>query len=168
MKIERSQAWWLAMADSEGDLPVAAGVPEADALPRAEQPSRVPTSLAATETRLAFGRFINLMRRRRGLSVEQLARKADVDVSELLIIEDDVRHIAEPRTVYQLAQAFGVPQERLVELAGLTEPRDASLREEAVRFAANSRSVKHLTTEEDAALEAFVSVLSQRDLPKGK
>lgn len=163
MKIERSKSWWLAQVDKEGDRPVGAG---ALAFDPAMFGHRVVTSPAAEDTRLAFGKLINLMRRKRNLSVEQMAEEADLDASEILIIEDDVRHIPEPRTVYRLAQFLHVPQMGLMQLAGLTRAKDPGLHREAVRFAARSESVSKLTRDENAALEAFVSVLSQAETGK--
>jgi transcriptional regulator with XRE-family HTH domain len=159
MRIERSKAWWLAKAEREGNSVVGAGALALDA-----KPSDV-TSLAtsADDGRIAFGRFISLMRRRRGLSVEKLAEVAKVEASELLVIEEDVQYVPEHRTVYQLAQAFDVPQKGLLQLSGLAVATDPGLRREAVRFAARSESIQKLTAEEAAALDAFVIVLSQSD-----
>lgn len=164
MKIERSKEWWLARAKSEGDSPVGAGCLAFDL--SALEPHAVVPAQVVEDVRLAFGKFVNLMRRRRNLSVEQLAAQANLDVSEVLVIEDDVRYTPEPRTVYQLAQFLGVPQRGMMQLAGLTTAKDADLRREAVRFAARSESVSKLTKDETSALEAFVSVLSQFESEK--
>lgn len=159
MKLERSKEWWMNRARREGNAAISAGLLAFDPVSE-EQPSIEPAS-TAEENRIAFGKFVNLMRRRRGMSMEQLADAAEVDAIELLVIEDDLRHIPEPRTVYKLAEAFQVSQRRLMQLAGLTAANDVGLRQEAVRFAARSESVQKLTPEESSALEAFVAVLSE-------
>jgi transcriptional regulator with XRE-family HTH domain len=157
MKLERSKEWWIARARREGDAVVGAGL-------LARDPALESRSLAAgEEARIAFGRFVHLMRRRRGYSMEQLAEQADLEPSELLVIEDDVHYVPGPRTVYKLAETFDVPQQRLMQLAGLAAANDAGLAREAVRFAARSESIEKLTAEESAALEAFVAVLSELD-----
>lgn len=164
MKIEHTQEWWLMQVDREGDQIVSAGLASRD--PRQdEQPQSVAPAVqsAAEETRIAFGRFVTLMRRQRALSIEKLAETAELDVGELVSIEDDLHYMPEPRTVFRLAQAFDVSQQRLMQLAGLASADDAHFRQEAVRFAARSESVQKLTDQEQAALEAFISVLSQRD-----
>lgn len=115
----------------------------------------------ADEARIAFGRFVNLMRRRQGLSVEKLAETAALDVGELVNIEENLDYTPEPRTIYQLARTFQVPQKCLMQLAGLAIANDADFRQEAVRFAARSESMQKLTREENAALEAFIAVLSE-------
>ena len=159
MRIERSKEWWLAKARHEGDSVVGAGLLALDAK---SDDTSVPAA-ATDEARVAFGRFINLMRRRRGLSVEKLAEVAKVEPSELLVIEEDVQYVPDHRTVYCLAQVFDVPQQGLLQLSGLAVANDPGFRREAVRFAARSESVQKLTAEEAAALDAFVTVLSRSD-----
>lgn len=161
MIIERTKEWWLARAAREGDAAVSAGLlaidPVAGENPAAEHAAQ------PEENRIAFGKFVNLMRRRQGFSIEKLADEAELDASEVLVIEDDVHYLPEPRTVYRLAQVFKVPQRQLMELAGLTAANDDELRREAVRFAARSESMERLTKSESAALDAFVAVLSKLD-----
>lgn len=160
MKLERSKEWWMARARREGDAVIGAGLLAFDPVPE-ERPTA--QTAAVEETRIAFGKFVNLMRRRRGFSMERLAEVADLDASELLVIEDDVHYVPEPRTVFKLAQTFEVSQRRLMQLAGLAAANDAGLRQEAVRFAARSEALQKLTPEENSALEAFVAVLSEQD-----
>lgn len=166
MKLERSKEWWLARARREGNAVIGAGLLAFDPAPD-ERPTGAQVTgaqvVAAEETRIAFGKFVNLMRRRRGFSMEELAQAADLDASELLVIEDDVHYVPEPRTVFKLAQTFEVPQRRLMQLAGLVASNDAGLRQEAVRFAARSEAVQKLSPEESAALEAFIAVLSEQE-----
>ena len=50
-----------------------------------------------------------------------------------------------------------------MQVAGLTTPKNDNLIQEAVRFAARSESVAALNQTERAALEAFVSVLSEQN-----
>ena len=110
------------------------------------------------------------MRRDRGLTVEKLADEAAVDVGELVSVEEDTRYKPEVRTVYQLANYFSVPRATLLQVAGLTLPKDSRIVEEAVRFAARSEPVEALSNEERAALETFVAVLSEdrkKDSPIG-
>jgi transcriptional regulator with XRE-family HTH domain len=158
MRLDRSKDWWVKRAIAEGDTTIGAGLLARDPVSEADQ-----RAVPLEESRIAFGRFINMMRRRHGLSIEELADAAKVDASELLVIEEDLHYVPGPRTVYQLARMFDVPQPRLMQLAGLTAANDASLAEEAVRFAARSEAVHKLTPEESAALAAFVAVLSQQE-----
>ncbi|WP_157133436.1 helix-turn-helix domain-containing protein [Bradyrhizobium sp. CCBAU 21362] len=167
MKLERSKEWWMARARREGDAVIGAGLLAFDPAPDT-RPAAAQQTAAVEETRIAFGKFVNLMRRRRGFSMERLAEVAELDASELLVIEDDVHYVPEPRTVFKLAQTFAVSQRRLMQLAGLAAANDAGLRQEAVRFAARSEAVQKLTPEENSALEAFVAVLSEQDPKRAK
>jgi transcriptional regulator with XRE-family HTH domain len=113
------------------------------------------------EPNIAFGRLVRLMRRNGGYSIEKLAEDASIDVEELIDIEDDAHYRPDIRTVYQLANVFGLPRSSLLQVAGLIEAQNDALYKEAVRFAARSEPVVELTPQERAALEAFVAVLSK-------
>lgn len=158
MKIEITKEWCLRMAEIEANAEIGAGLYALDPIFDGET---MLTNDSNEESSIGFGRFIQLMRRDRGLTLEKLAEDTDVEIAELIEIEDDTRHKPELRTVYQLANYFKVPRSNLLQVAGLTAPRDTRLIDEAVRFAARSESVAMLTPEERAALEAFVAVLSQ-------
>ena len=159
MRIDLTKEWCMRMAELEGDSAIGAGLYALD--PTFEY-GPVASTINTEESNIVFGRFVRLMRRNHGLSVEKLAEDANVDVTDLVEIEDDARHKPEPRTVYQLANFFKVPQASLMQIAGLTTTKDSRLNTEAIRFAARSDPVAKLTLEERAALEAFVSVLSEQ------
>jgi transcriptional regulator with XRE-family HTH domain len=160
MRIELTKDWCMRMAqlEAEVDGEIGAGllaidpVFESKAVP-IESPEEIP---------IAFSRFVRLARRSRGLSVEKLAENADVEVVELVSIEENGQYKPDLRTVYQLANFFGVQRANLLQVAGLTAPKDSHIVSEAVRFAARSEPVAALTAEERSALEAFVSVLSEQ------
>lgn len=155
MRIEVTKDWCVRMAELEADEEIGVGLVAVDPLFDGEAlaPSEEPA--------VAFGRFVSLMRRDRGLSVEKLADETDVDVAELVIIEEDTRYKPEVRTVYQLANFFELPRTTLLQVAGLTLPKDSRIAEESVRFAARSEPVEALSDEERAALDTFVAVLSE-------
>ena len=158
MKIKITKEWCLRMAEIEANAEIGAGL---DALDPVFDGETMPANETNEEPSIAFGRFVRLMRRDRGLTLEKLAEDTDVEIAELVEIEDDTHHKPELRTVYQLANYFKVPRSNLLQVAGLTAPRDNRLISEGVRFAARSESVAVLTPEERAALEAFVAVLSE-------
>jgi transcriptional regulator with XRE-family HTH domain len=157
MKVEITRDWCLKMALLEGDSEIGAGLVAIDPVFEGNG-----MAAAADDPSIAFGRFVRLMRRNRGLSIEKLADDAAVDVAELVSIEDDTHHKPEVRTVYQLANFFRVPRPNLMQIAGLTVQNNNRLNDEAARFAARSDPVVALTAEERAALEAFVAVLSEQ------
>jgi HTH-type transcriptional regulator, competence development regulator len=160
MKIEIPKDWCLRMASLEADAEIGVGVIATDPFFDGEAEAQ---DVEEDEPSIAFGRFVRLMRRDKGLTLEELAEETDIDIAELVEIEDDVRHKAELRTVYQLANYFRVPRGNLMQVAGLTTPKNDNLIQEAVRFAARSEPVAALNQTERAALEAFVSILSEQD-----
>ena len=160
MKNEISKEWCMLMAQYEGDDEIGAGQFAFDPVFDGEP---LPAEARAEENpNVAFGRFVNLMRRQREMSLEQLAENADVDMADLVKIESDPHHKPELRTTYQLANYFKVSRSGLMQVAGLAGAKDSRLFDEGVRFAARSESTAELTPQEVAALEAFVTVLSER------
>lgn len=112
----------------------------------------------SSEAPRVFGRLVEFARRARGLSIEELAKSADVDLAELLAVEDAGK-VPSPRTVFQLAKVLRLSTGKLMELAGLAEPKDTSLNQAALRFAARSEPTAKLSREEREAFEEFVKVL---------
>ena len=159
MKIDVTKQWCMKMAQREAGAEVGAGLLAADPIFDGEA---VVDDLVLDESRLAFGRFVNLMRRGRGLTIEQLAESADVEVGEIMSLEESTQHLPDVRTVHQMASIFSVSQGRLMELSGLSKPKDVTFVEEAVRYAARSESIEALTAAEQAALDGFISVLSEK------
>jgi len=157
MTTETPPAWSLAMARSEMGFDIAAGSLAIDPIAA----EGLPENDNAEESRLALSRFVTLMRRKEGISIEALADKADIEVGELLAIEKDAHHAPEVRTIYKLAMVFGVSQKKLMGLSGLTRPKDVSYVDQAVRYAARSESIELLSAEEQAALDGLISILSE-------
>jgi len=158
MKIDYTKEWCMNMAQFEADSEIGAGMLAVDPLFDGE----LNEEHEPHEPAVAFGRFVRLMRRNRGLTIEKLAEDADIDVGELVCIEDDAHFKPGVRSVYQLSMFFDVPHANLLQIAGLTAPKDERIYCEAVRFAARSEPVQALSDEERAALETFVAVLSER------
>jgi len=152
-----SQEWLRKMADAED------GCEGSSVGGLAHQLGVLPLSFAdsAQLTRSAFSKLIVLSRKGRGLSREQLAKEADVEVGELEGIENDLLASPEPRTIHKLAQILKLPEARLLELSGLVQRKDHLLDEPAIRFAACSGTMENLTPDEKRALQQFVKTLSK-------
>lgn len=116
----------------------------------------------AQEGPRVLGRLIEFARRAKGLSLEELAQRADVDLAELVSVERDEGPAPTPRTVYQLAHTLGLSVGKLLELSGLAEPRDEILSKAALRFAARSEPTTQLSRDEREAFEEFVKVLAEK------
>jgi len=161
MNFNISKEWLLRHAEKDDKVEISAGqldledlIAHKRALGASKEPTEVPVP--------AFGKLINLCRRSKGLSMEQLAERARVDLSELINIEHDLRYRPEPRTVYQLSGVLDLPNDKLLQLSGNMVIRDMRFEQSAVKFAARSESVDKLSREEHRALEEFVKYLSEQ------
>ncbi len=109
--------------------------------------------------RYAFQEVVRSLRRQRGLSVEEMAERLEIEKAEILSMERDATHRPRPLVLYKLSQFFGIPQERLAYLAGAVTNVPTEMREQASRFAAKSDSFSKLTREEQQTLDEFVKFL---------
>lgn len=101
MKMNLSKEWLRQRAALDDKAEVSAGTLDLDRLP-AVRPSNVISMQASAEAESpnpAFGRLINLWRRKKGFRIDVLADKARIDVSELIEIERNLNFVPEPRTV---------------------------------------------------------------------
>lgn len=158
-----NQEWLLEndihlIAELEEGVSVTAGSLDIDAFYR-----RVERQLASAQSDgsspasvLAFSKFLNLARRERGLTIEQLAEQIDADALEVLQIEEGTK-MPEPRIVANLAKALRVLPGRLMQLAGHVDA-DKQVVSAAYAFATRSNS-KPLEPEERDALNEFVKAL---------
>ncbi len=152
MKGKRSHSEWLKrMADAENscDAVTTGGLASDLRMP-------LPTKL---EMPPVFGLLIKFARRERQMSVEKLAKKADVDLSELIAIERKEEVIPTPRTVFQLAKTLHLSMRKLMVISGLAETRDEAISQAVLRFAARSEPTAQLSKEEREAYEEFIKVL---------
>lgn len=161
MRFNRDRNWLLRRAKEEDRNFVSVGglISRMDPEWQAEITSATPL-VEATKT--AFVRLLQLLRRERHLSLEQLAQKADVDLAELVKIETDESFKPTPRTVHQLSAFLKLPAKKLMVLAGLLQVKDYNLQQASVRFAARSEPVEDVTPEEHAALEEYVKFLNEQ------
>lgn len=119
------------------------------------RPSSPPPSGESTLCRAAFSRLVELCRRRHFLTIEELSRRADVAVEELLTIETSRGQIPQPRTVYKLAELFNLPTGCLITLSGQATSCDGRLVAAAETFLAHSMPERRLTRVERRALDTF-------------
>ena len=156
MKMNEDRDWLLTKANEEDNCIISVGGLACRVVAEANASEE---EISEGTRRVAFARFVELSRRKLRLTVEQLAERADVDVSQLVEIEVGECAAPEPRTVYKLSQALNYPQDRLMVMSGLARPRDRRLSEATVRFAARSEPVNVLSAEEEEALLEYVKVV---------
>jgi transcriptional regulator with XRE-family HTH domain len=109
--------------------------------------------------RYVFREVVRGLRRRKGLTVDQLATELDLDKGEIVAMERNPGYRPSPLALYKLSRFYGVPQQRLAALAGAVSEISDNLREQASRFAAKSDSFSKLTPDEKRELDAFVKLL---------
>jgi hypothetical protein len=107
--------------------------------------------------------LVVMLRRRDALDEAELAKKADVEESEIRRIEYDPEYSPGPRTIYRLEQTFELPDGVLAKLAGAITTRSSELEERVEQFAANAKAMGKLTSSERHLLHAFVKFLAERN-----
>lgn len=131
----------------------------ADALDQHLSVQMKPADPDAEVIRFAFREIMRALRKRKGLTVDELAEKIGASRDEIVAIERQEGYQPRPLLLYQLSQFYGVPQQKLAELAGAITEVEPALREQASRFAAQSDSFAKLTAEERRTLDEFVKFL---------
>jgi transcriptional regulator with XRE-family HTH domain len=109
--------------------------------------------------RFVFRELIRKLRRQKGLTVDQLAQKLDVDRSEVIALERGTSYKPKPLLLHRVSKFFDLPEGRLAVLVGAVRDVPVEVREQASRFAAKSDSFKKLTDEEKQVLDEFVKAL---------
>jgi transcriptional regulator with XRE-family HTH domain len=108
-----------------------------------------------------FRTVMHLLRRSKGLTLDELASKSQILREELAAIEQHEGYRPSPRTVHQLGRFYGLAPGKLAALAGAVEPADDEIRDPAFRFAALSENFSELPREERRALREFVAALRE-------
>ncbi len=109
--------------------------------------------------RHAFHLFVQMLRRRHGLTVDKLARRTDIDRDEIVAMERNHAYRPSPLTLHKLCNFYKIPERRMLVLAGAIKEVPRSFSETASRFAAQSESFAKLTEEEQKTLDEFVRFL---------
>ena len=108
-----------------------------------------------------FREVVRNLRRERGLTVDQLAKKLEMDREEVVAMERNLGYRPPPATLSRLGEFYGIPVRRLAALAGAIREVPDAIKEEASRFAAQSESFAKLTREERRLLDRFVNFLKK-------
>lgn len=108
-----------------------------------------------------FRTCLHMLRRSRGLTLQQLAETTGVPRDELAAIEQVEGHRPSPRTVYKLSRFYRLSASKLAALAGGTGRTTQDFEEPVHRFAAQSESFSRLSKEEKRALKELVGALKE-------
>jgi len=109
--------------------------------------------------RYAFSLAAQLLRRKKNLTVDELAKRADIDRGEIVAMERNRGYRPSPLTLHKLSKFYGIPEQRMLVLAGAVKDVPPEIQQSASRFAAHSESFSKLTPEEKEALDEFVRLL---------
>lgn len=166
MSFESMRDWLARKLAHADDTGAAAAGTSLEALQRdAEARTVTPAVLAKVPTE--FGRVVRYVREARGWSERELADLADIEEAEITRIETLVDYAIPPRTVVNLASVCGFSTFRFQQLAkhvAIHEHHAANT--EQFRFAAISKNVRSVSTEELEAVRALVAVLSEKALDR--
>jgi len=113
----------------------------------------------ASALRRAFQQALRYLRRARGLTVAELARRTGLDPGELAAAEERPGYKPTPLTLHKLSAFYVLPERCLAILAGAIRDVPEALARSASSFAAQSESLARLTKEERAALDEFIRAL---------
>ena len=164
MKLLFSTEWLEQKIKSDPDIETDAGRALersilADDLARGK--SSIVAPRAAVQLRIALGTLVRQLRMRDGLTLPEVAVRADVLEDELRQVETNPSYTARPRLLHNLSKFFGVSLNNLSQMSGATIAVDRRLYNKAVQFAAHSDDVSSLSREQLEVLEAFVGMLNE-------
>jgi transcriptional regulator with XRE-family HTH domain len=100
----------------------------------------------------AFGKTIALLRTQSKLSVDELARRTELDIEDIIDIENNPDLEPDPMIVVVLAEYFHVPVEKMQRLAGLTQQCDLGDEFGSLHLAAGARPEFDQHTREEKLL----------------
>jgi hypothetical protein len=144
--------------DLEDGVQITAGSLNAGAFFKRVEQQRTQSQATNHALWAAFGRFINIARRERTLSIGLLAEQAETSALDLFLIEEGL-HAAAPAVVARLAHVLDLPPDRLMQLVGYGSLSDEDLLSAAFLFVERA-GIKPLEPQEKAALDEFVKILA--------
>ena len=159
MKLDMKKEWYERKIANEGDVEIGAGLPEVQ---NASHTTDSPRRQAQSEfvQHYAFGTLVQLLRRGKMLSVEELAEATHIAPEVIVRIEGDPHSDIQPDIAGRLASFFELPENAIVRLSRSKVAQDAELRNAMIRFASRTSTFKKLSHDEQSAVEEFVEFLS--------
>lgn len=131
----------------------------AEALDQRVHVDMTPADPKSEVIRFAFREVMRALRRKKGLSLDQLATQLDVEREELARIERQEGCRPSLLLLQKLSRFYKIPHRKLTELAGVAHPAESGLRAQASRFAAHAEALTTLTAEESRMVDDFVTYL---------
>lgn len=163
MKLNLNREWYENRISMEDDIDVTAGTYSDEACDINPPLQAMGHSEEDFAESFAFSTLIQLSRKERGLSVQELARDANISVAEVISIERNHDYRPKPRTIFQLSKFFGIAHNSLMKLANMTQVNDEVFLNETIRFAANAADFVNLGEHERQIIHEYVHFLSTKD-----
>jgi len=92
--------------------------------------------------RHALQMVLRNLRRAKGLTIAQLARKTGADAAELAALEQDADDHPEPTALVRLAEFYRIPVRNLIQLAGIGELTPMEVREHETEYVRKPKPAK--------------------------
>lgn len=109
--------------------------------------------------RYVFREVVRGLRRKQGLTPDELAAKLGLDRDEIIAMERQDDYCPSPLTLFKLSKFYGISQRNLAILAGAISDASHEFQQEVSKFAAQSESFAKLTREEQQILDEFIKFL---------
>ena len=87
--------------------------------------------------RYVFREVVKGLRLKRGLEVDQFAKKAGIDKKDVLAIERNVNYLPTPLVLHKLSEFYGISQRKLATLAGAIKDISPEFRQKPLRLPQN-------------------------------
>lgn len=120
-------------------------------------------ALERTERRpelMALGKLVELRRREKGLTVEELSRQAHVTETAFIDLERGLRMPNTRDVICLLARVLELPADKLLAATGLNGDPDPLLSSAVLRFARQATAPERLSPPEHKALGDLLQVLA--------
>jgi hypothetical protein len=150
LEAQAREAWTKALSENIGNA-----VHLADS--HSTKSTREPNSVQR-----GFSSLMAILRRSKDMEIPELALSAQVNPKELTRVESEPGYIPSPRTIVQLESFFRLPKDTLSRLSGAVTKGSDAFQGDLLKFAACSKGMGKLTSEEKKLLNAFVKHLAKR------
>lgn len=163
MKLNLKREWFENRIAAEDDADVTAGTyndNRSDATALHRRAGHTEEEFAES---LAFSALIRLLRKERGLSVQQLAEYANISVAEVISIEQDRAYRPKHQTISQLSEFFGIAPGAMMKLSNISQVQDETFVSETICFAANAADILNLGEQERQILHKYIRFLGKQD-----
>lgn len=162
IKFSATNKWYELAAESESGVPAISAGPSCVTIsPSLASEVALKRDIREIRKLEGFSTLLKMLRLERKLTIEKLALKLDVDINELVLLERQVGYKATPRTLVALAEFYDIPKYVFLQLVGALKIQNDVIKEEMIRFAAESESFEKLSKEEKKLLNRIIEVISK-------